>query len=384
MSMTVDATISHGNACDIEVREEGNTALVEFAADPHGGPECLWFCFRVRRDEGTFDPQVGKVQLVLKHFGNILGGSDPSAIRPVARYEGDAWQRLEPGTADNSPDGRVRACWTIEAPTSYVDVALCYPYGRADLHELVNETDGFWRCDTIGVSQAARSILRLSNDYGAIDGDRPGLYLIARQHSGETPGSWVLDGFLRQIATLGKDAPLVWAVPLSNIDGVEQGDYGKDNFPYDLNRAWGQPPMRHETLIIQRDMRRWQKRCRPVLGIDFHAPGACETDGIYMYLPTPENYPTEHELADRWTARMAGALTHKFAAEPANRVARYRSRWETPGFVGYCCDELKLCALTIETPYASANGTLLTQDAYRQAGQRLADTVAAHITRGPE
>ncbi len=384
MHMIVDTKIVHGNACDIEVREEGNTAVVEFAADPHGGPECLWFCFRLKRGEGEPEPPVGKVRLVLKHFGNILGGSDPSAIRPVARYAGDEWQRLEPGTAENLPDGRVQAHWTIELPTSYVDVALCYPYGCTELGELVSATDGFWRCDTIGVSQAARPILRLSNDYGAIDGDRPGLYLIARQHSGETPGSWVLDGFLRQIATLGDDAPLVWAVPLSNIDGVEQGDYGKDNFPYDLNRAWGHPPMRHETLIVQRDMRRWQKRCRPVLGIDFHAPGACETDGMYMYLPAPENYPTEHERADKWTARLGEALTHQFAAEPANRVARYRSRWETPGFVGYCCGELKLCALTIETPYTSAGTTLFTREAYRQAGERLAAAVAEHVARGPE
>ncbi|MCJ7550934.1 MAG: hypothetical protein MUQ30_14775 [Anaerolineae bacterium] len=48
MSLEVDTQIPYGNACDIEIREEHNVAEVSFAPDPHGGPETLWFCLRVR------------------------------------------------------------------------------------------------------------------------------------------------------------------------------------------------------------------------------------------------------------------------------------------------------------------------------------------------
>ena len=116
---------------------------------------------------------------------------------------------------------------------------------------MIQETGSFWRVDTIGVSQGGRPLLRLSNDYGRPKGERPGVFLMARQHSGEVSGAWVLDGVLRRFAELGEAAPLVWAIPLANIDSVEQGDYGKDNFPYDMNRAWGKLPMRHETLVLQ-------------------------------------------------------------------------------------------------------------------------------------
>ena len=41
-------------------------------------------------------------------------------------------------------------------PNRTLDIAYCYPYGMEELEALVEETDGYWRMDTIGVSQAAR------------------------------------------------------------------------------------------------------------------------------------------------------------------------------------------------------------------------------------
>lgn len=133
------------------------------------------------------------------------------------------------------------------------------------------------------MSQNGNPLIRISNNYGKINGKKLGFYFIARQHSGETPGSWVLDGLLKYLAKMNCRDILVWEIPLSNIDGVLQGDYGNDNFPYDLNRAWRDPPMRHETLVFQRDINnRWKSRCKPTLILDFHAPGGTETDGAYF------------------------------------------------------------------------------------------------------
>ncbi|MHC4714568.1 MAG: M14 family zinc carboxypeptidase, partial [Planctomycetota bacterium] len=247
MSITVDTAVPYGNACDISVTREKDITIVSFAPEPHGGPEVMWFCFRVKR-KGARAKRARKLRLVLKNLASILGGNDAASLRPVAAGPDGNWRRLDGGTAEELPDGRVNVVWTIKEPESLLDVALCYPYGAPQVQALVAETKDFYRTDVIGVSQGGRPIVRLSNDYGAKNSKRPALYLVARQHSGETPGSWVLDGFLRRAAALGDKAPLVWAVPLTNIDGVESGDYGKDNFPHDLNRAWGQPPMRHEVL----------------------------------------------------------------------------------------------------------------------------------------
>jgi len=379
MAYRVDAKVPFGNACDASVTDDAGAVTVEFASDPHGGPECLWFCFRLEPDGDQTGIRRGR--LLWRHFGNTLGGNDPACIQPVMRRTGGDWHRLEPGAAEPLPDGRQTATWTIDAPAEPVDLALCYPYGPDDVEALVDQTGGYFRCDTIAVSQGARPIWRLSNDYGQAGDDRPGLFLIARQHSGETPGSWVLDGFLRAIADGGSASPLVWAVPLSNIDGVVQGDYGKDNFPYDLNRAWDSPPMRHETLAIQRDFKRWYDRCKPVMAIDFHAPGACETDGAYFYVPNPDRFETVGKLARTWGEQFGKAIGPEYSAPECARVATYRSRWETPGFATYCADQWDLCALSMETPYSRIGDTVLTRERYRQIGDRMARCLIERLAR---
>lgn len=381
MGLEVTTEIPYGNACDVSVTEAGGVAEVCFAPDPHGGPECLWFCLRVRR-ANTREAQseaARRLRLVLKHAHNMLGGQRPENMRPVLRYAEGQWTRLGRPEVKELPDGRKRVVWMVDAPRSWVDVAYCYPYGVPDVKDLLRDTQGYWRADVIGVSQGGRPLVRLSNDYGRVGGERPGLYLAARQHSAETPGSWVLDGFLRRIASLGDGAPLVWAVPLTNVDGIESGDYGKDNFPYDLNRAWGRPEMRHEVLVCKRDVARWAARCRPVLAVDFHAPGASETDGIYCYVPDAAQYSELHESVLSWTAAIKSALTPEYAAETFEQVADYPSRWETPTFSRYFWTEHEICSICVETPYALVGDLVLTRERYREAGAGIADGIVSRL-----
>ncbi|MGC9347558.1 MAG: hypothetical protein ACP5JG_05415 [Anaerolineae bacterium] len=380
MEFGLDTAVAYGNACETTIDVDGETLVVTFAPDPHGGPETLWFRFRLRR-RGDADPEgdVTRIRLVLKHAYNMLGGNDLLTMRPVVRTEAVGWKRLPMGTTHDLADGRSQVAWTVDAPEDYLDIAYCYPYGMDEIELLLEETDGYWRPDTIGASQSARPLVRLSNSYGEENGQRPGLYLLARQHAGEVSGSWVLDGFLRHIATLGDDAPLVWAVPLTNIDGVEQGDYGKDNFPYDLNRAWGRPPMRHEVLVFQNDMRRWRDRCKPVLGIDFHAPGACESSGVYAYIPDPNVDRAAHDVVKSWSDRTQATLSPKYAAEDFARVARYPSRWETPSFRSYGWYQLGVPCITYENPYAMVGDHVLTIEDYREIGARIAKGVVGAL-----
>jgi hypothetical protein len=365
MKVDVDTEIPYGNACDIFIGEEDGIPVVEFAADPHGGPEALWFCLRVISGSAGRD---ARIKLVLKNSRTMLGGDEPDKMRPVTRSTSTSWERMGPGRKETLTDGRFHAVWDLDMTGEWSDVALCYPYGRAQVEKLVEETGGYWKADTIGVSQGARPITRLSNYHTLKSRDTPGLFFVARQHSGETPGSWVLDGLLRQIASLGDQGPFVWAIPLSNIDGVEQGDYGKDNFPYDVNRAWGDPSWRHETLVCKRDLSYWLEQCRPFVGIDFHAPGGWEAEGMYAFLPDPEQYEEGHRRAEV-AARSIGEVIGEYAKDPFSMVPRYLTRWKTPGFIQYCCG-LGFCGLGVEVPYGLANGILLTQEDYREMGRR--------------
>ena len=374
MSLRVDTRVPYGNAAAVEVVAAGDVTEVRFAPAPHGGPECLWFLFRLIETEPDPARQT-KVRLVLKHFDQILGGTNPADCVPVGQVAGQAWARLKHGEEQGTPDGRRQATWILNHPAPWIDVAFCYPYGQPDVEALLSRAKDYWHKDVIGLSQSGRPLVRLSNGYGTPGGTQPGIYLIARQHAGETPGSWVLDGLLQHLAATRKAGYVIWAVPLADVDGVGYGDYGKDGFPYDLNRAWGDPPMRHETLVIKQDLLRWKQRCRPALALDFHAPGACEKDGVYCYLTELDpGAPTAAE-AVKWANSIQNELKAEFAAADFKRVARYASRWTTPNFASHLHRDLGVCALPLEIPYAQIGTELLTQKSYRLIGRRIADAI---------
>ncbi|MBM4142256.1 MAG: hypothetical protein FJ225_01490 [Lentisphaerae bacterium] len=371
MALRVFTDIPGGNARGITVETAGEFPEITFVPAPQGGNETLWFCLRIKElQPGENAP--AKVRLTLKHYGNLLGAGSPADCVPVYRPQGQGWHRAGSGQAVVLPDGQVSASWTIPYPAPATDVALCFPYDLSDVRTLLAKSKGYWKTDEIGLSREGRPLLRLSNDYGAPGGKRHGLYLVARQHAGETPGSWVLDGLLQHLSRQRRDPFLVWAVPLADADGVVRGDCGKDAFPCDLNRAWGTPPMRHETLVYQRDMARWSERCRPALGIDFHAPGAAESDGIYCHLPPPDKFPDAHRAAEKWANLICQELGPDYAAHDFKRAAAHAPDGETPSFTTFCAERLGLCALAIETPYGRIGGSVLTQKQYREAGERIA------------
>lgn len=370
MALKISTRFPGGNAADVEILQEGDHPEVRFSSDPCGGPEALWFFFRLV--ETTPDPErQTKIRLTWKHFDNVLGASDGQACVPVCQPAGQAWMRLRQGEEVKLPDGRRQLSWWIQHPAPTTDLAFCYPYGQADVHALLDRFKEYWQPSTIGISQGGRRIQRLHNSVGTPGGTQPGVYIVARQHAGETPGSWVLDGFLRHLAQVRKAGYVVWTVPLVDVDGVVHGLYGKDCFPYDLNRAWGQPPMRHETLVIRRDVQRWKAHCHPILALDLHAPGACERDGVYAYVSPNASGPLVGEET-KWCNVLQNELQAEFAAPEFKRAINYKSRWETPNFATFMRDEMGVPALSLETPYGQSAGGPLTQKSYREIGRRIA------------
>jgi len=370
MSLKLLSRFPGGNAADVEILNNGPVSEVRFAADPCGGPEALWFHFRLEETVPE-PPRETKVRITWLHFDNVLGAADSPTCLPVCQVHGQPWTRLKQGEETRTPDGRRQLSWLIPHPAPSVEVAFCFPYGPADVDAVLDRGKDYWQAAPIGLSQGGRRILRLHNSVGATGGTQPGIYIVARQHSGETPGSWVLDGFLRHLAQVKKAGYVVWAVPLADIDGVVRGYYGKDGFPYDLNRAWGSPPMRHETLVIRNDIRRWKARCKPILGLDLHAPGACERDGVYAFMSKDPAGPLAAEET-KWCNVIQNELQAEFAAPEFKRVINYPSRWETPNFGDFMRSEMGVPALSIETPYSHAAGAVLTQKSYREIGHRLA------------
>ncbi len=71
--------------------------------------------------------------------------------------------------------------------------------------------------------------------------------IIARQHPGETGGSYMMDGIIRYLTSQSPEAEFLRdncvfkLVPMVNPDGVIHGNYRTCLSGYDLNRKWKNP-----------------------------------------------------------------------------------------------------------------------------------------------
>mgnify|MGYP006092199071 FL=1 len=375
MSLHIQTDFPGGNACAIDVRQTADRDIVYFSADPRGGTEALWFYFRV------VECSERPVELVLSNLDTCLGGGSEQweNVRPVIREAGSTWQHLPNAQIDTLADGRRQAAWTVTPRYDSFECALCFPYGLGDLEMTRASCGDYWHLDLIGVTSGGQPLPRLSNTPAATEA--PGLYLVARQHAGETPGSWVLDGLLRRAAS-GLDPAdlLIWTVPLAHLDGVVAGTYGKDPFPWDLNRAWTNPPMRHENRVITSDLARWAQQAKPALAIDFHAPSPTEAEGAYFFLPREERPKASRTAAQKAVKGIAPALPKALLHVQPTRQVAYPSRWDaTATLDAHIWDQFKIPCLALEIPYTSSHHTLLTRDQYRRFGATLLEGICAHL-----
>ena len=377
MALKVMDRFPGANARILAVRDDAQAPEIVFSADPRGGTEALWFDFRYHDAAPPAAGAPETLKLTLAFFDTLLGGSNPAAIRPVVRERGKAWSRLKPPEARIDSDGLQTLFWSVPYPIEPQEFALCMPYGSEELATSLEHCKGYWTSRDIGLTQGGKTLPRLSNPIfkGCDACPNPhGLYILARQHAGETPGSWVLDGMLEAFSRAKPVNWCVWIVPFANLDDVVGGAYGKDPFPHDLNRAWGDPPMRHETLVMRRDIQRWAQRCKPELVLDLHATGASETDGVYAFT-TATTTPEFDKANQAWLNLFAQALGPEFAAEPFGRTGNDPSRWPLPRLGDFVRDAVGCASLSIETPYCMIRDTMLLQKQYREIGQRIARAI---------
>ncbi len=351
---------------------------LRFTADAKGGPERLWFDAHLQAVPGE-----GPLTIELHHSQSMLGGGDSHALHPVWHVDGADWRRLPAGVVEVLDDGRKVVRWQVARPRRHARLAACYPYRLDDLAECVAATG--LRCDTIGVSAEGRLMPRVCNRVDSVGSQRPGVFLLARQHAAESPGSWVLDGMLRALAEVRDDDPQVWALPFVDLDGVMEGRYGKNHWPLDCNRAWYSGGLRHEVLLAMQEARRWSQRCRPLLLLDLHAPGYGE-EGSYLF--------RMEESSDAPSTAFIAAAQEELGDLASERFARVSSYMQTfattlgiavpPTAKTYFRNLGVTCALTLETSYQKLAGRPAERDDYRHLGKCLVEALRCWCAAQPE
>lgn len=264
-----------GNGQLLAANANGELVDVVFRAETKWRePQANWFYF-------TLDGLTGKtIRLHLANAEQCLddfGVQDWTLNHPVYRAEGKEWQRIQK-TQCIMNDMR---CYDVffDAPIlgETMQFAFCYPYQVSDLTATLDECPRLPHT-VIGYSALGRPIIRVSTNVGDESKEKKGVYIIARQHAGEVGGSWMLDGMLRFLNSdegmeMTKNQ-MWWIVPTMDVDGIEEGCYGKDQVWEDFNHSWAAPFPKHvEIHAVEHDMDHWRDYCTPALFVDVHSPG---------------------------------------------------------------------------------------------------------------
>ena len=86
--------------------------------------------------------------------------------------------------------------------------------------------------------------------------NRKGIFIMTRQHPGETCGSWMIQGLIDYLTSSSPEAEALREicvfkiVPMVNPDGVIHGNYRTSLAGCDLNRRWLKPKNKlHPTIF---------------------------------------------------------------------------------------------------------------------------------------
>ena len=370
MSLKILNRFPNANARILAVRTEQETPEIEFSSDPSGDRDALWFRFVVKEMDGGEEPPHDKLRLVLRFFNTLYGCDNPIHCRPVYQPRGKGWFRAGAGAEQRHDDGRSDVSWTIPYPAPSTEIAFCYPYGNEELDTLVRKSRGNWQDETIGLSSRGRPLRRLGNDHANLPGSAPGIYIVARAHAGETPGSWVLDGLLDRLSREKKLSARVRAVPLLSCDAIDRGAFRSGDLHLDPETTWTAPSPSRERSVVMNDMKGWAQMCKPQLVLNLRSPGGTDAEGVVAVLPDPDADAEVHGEAKAWANSIANIMSPDYAATECVRVHPELHAQGT--LMSFARTDLGACGLTFLVPYAQCSNTLMNQKQYRDVGRTIA------------
>ncbi len=212
------------DAIELEIRKDA------------GEDHYQWFHFRVT---GARD------QALTMRISNAGGASYPKGwegYRACASYDRQSWFRVDTDYAD----GALAIRHTPERDSVWY--AYFAPYSMERHHNLVARCLQSRRCalEPLGatVDGQEMDLLRI----GEPGEGKRAMWVIARQHPGESMAEWWMEGFLDRLldpvdraAKALLDAAVLWVVPNMNPDGSRRGHLRNNAAGVNLNRAWEEP-----------------------------------------------------------------------------------------------------------------------------------------------
>jgi len=230
MTLEIDCAFDGGNIEPVAATADGADLTIRKDSN---GDWYQWFYFRVRGGAGR------DLTLRILNAGQSSYAEGWSGYRACVSSDNATWRRGDTAYADGVLEIRHRP----EADESWF--AFFAPYGMERHRRFIQQAaaNPAVTARTIGTSVEGRDIACLSLGQGPRQ-----VWLLGRQHSGETMASWWMEGALARLldpadpaaARLLK-AARVHLVPTVNVDGAARGNLRGNAAGVDLNRQWHGP-----------------------------------------------------------------------------------------------------------------------------------------------
>ena len=294
--MQISSCFDSGAIEVVRLDDPGNIRLrlrQDNAADFH-----QWFHFRLMGAAGK------PVRMVFENAASAAYPDGWRDYRCVASYDRQRWFRIASTRYEN---GELIVEHTPERDSVYY--AYFEPYSHERHLDLIGEAQGSGLCqlDDLGSTLDGRDINLLT--VGNQVASDLKVWLIARQHPGETMAEWFVDGFLRRL--LDWQDPLsrallehatFYIVPNMNPDGGVRGNLRTNAAGANLNREWLAPSAERspEVLCVRQKM----QETGVDLFLDIHGDEAIP----YVFVAGTEGVPGYGERIAALEARFKETL----------------------------------------------------------------------------
>lgn len=234
MKLNITANFDAGNIKVIDISDEKNIKL-EIEKDTQSD-FLQWFYFRM---------QGGRDKECKIHITNASEAAFPEGwenYQARASYDRDQWFQVP-----THYDGKNL---TMEFTPEYDIVYLAYfaPYSYEQHLDLVQfaQLSPICRQESLGLTTQGRDIDYLT--VGTPSPEKKKLWIIARQHPGETMAEWFIQGFLERLLEPEDSASIqllkkasLHIIPNMNVDGSILGNLRVNAVGTNLNREWQNP-----------------------------------------------------------------------------------------------------------------------------------------------
>lgn len=243
---TITSDFDGGNIRVVDAADPKNISLQiekDGAADFY-----QWFCFSVA--------DAKDIELVM-NIGDLKSSSYPGGwenYNAAASYDGERWFRVPTTYAD----GVLTINHTPEQDEITYAYFANYPTSRYRVFVDEMRKEQHLKHGILGQTLDGQNIDYFSAGSGPVQ-----MWVIARQHPGESMGSWWIEGFLPALAGDAeaskslRDAATIYVIPCMNLDGSRRGHLRTNAAGIDLNRAWRNTTMEKspEVYLVREKMR---------------------------------------------------------------------------------------------------------------------------------